>query len=64
MGTNDTLLAEGAGGVKTEFFVDDATMVLWTKSEIAQADGTPGLNVMAYEVAQEWTDMVANLLKL
>ena len=50
--------------MKTEIFVDDATMILWAKSEINQSDGTPGLNHMAYEVAQEWTDMVVNLLKL
>ena len=64
LGTNDTLLTEGTGGVKTEIFVDDATMVLWAKSELNQTDGTPGLKVMAYEVAQEWTDMVVNFLRL
>ena len=58
------MLAEGKAGVKTEIFVDDATMILWAKSELDQADGTPGLNRMAYEVAQEWTYMVVDLLKL
>ena len=33
VGINDTLLAEGKAGVKTEIFVDDATMILWAKSE-------------------------------
>lgn len=64
LGVNDTLLAEGKAGVKTEIFVDDGTMILWAKSELNQADGTPGLNRMAYDVAQEWTHMVVNLLKL
>ena len=64
LGVNDTLLAEGKAGVKTEIFVDDATMILWAKSEINQSDGSPGLNRMAYEVAQEWTHMVVSLLKL
>ena len=47
LGTNDTLLTEDKAGVKTEIFVDDATMILWGKSEINQSDGTPGLNRMA-----------------
>ena len=64
LGTNETVLAEGKAGVKTEFFVDDATMILCAKSEFNQSDGTPGLKRMAYEVAQGWTDMVVNLLKL
>ena len=54
----------GINGVKTEIFVDDATMIYWAKSENDKADGTPGLNRMAYEVAQEWTYMVVDLLKL
>ena len=58
------MLAEGGAGVKTEIYVDDATMVLWAKSALDKADGPPGLNRMAYEVAAEWTYMVVDLLKL
>ena len=39
-------------------------MVLWAKSELDKADGAPGLNRMAYQVAAEWTYMVVDLLKL
>lgn len=63
LGVNDALLEEGRGG-KTDIYVDDATMVLWAKSELDKSDGTPGLNRMAYEVAAEWTYMVVDLLKL
>ena len=64
LGFNDALLDEGGVGVKTEIYVDDATMVLLAKSEIDKADGAPGLNRMAYEVATEWTYMVVDMLKL
>ena len=53
LGVNDALLAEGGTGVTTEIYVDDATMVLWAKSERNKADGTPGLLRMAYRVAAE-----------
>ena len=46
LGVNNSLLEDGK---------DDAAMVLWAKSALGGADGTPGLNRMAYEVAAEWT---------
>ena len=45
-------------------YVDDVAMVLWAKSELDNADGTPGLNRMAYQVAAEWTYIVVDLLKM
>ena len=39
-------------------------MIVWANSELNQADDTPGLNRMSYEVAQERTYRVADLLKL
>ena len=57
---NNSLQAEGKG-VNTAIYVDDATMVLWTKNAMA---GMPELNHMAYEVSRAWTDMVVNILRL
>ena len=52
LGVNNALLEDGRG-VKTEIYVDDATMALWAKSALACSGETPALNRMAYEVAAE-----------
>lgn len=63
LGVNNSLLENGKG-MKTEIYIDAATMVLWAKSTLAGSGESPALNRMAYEVVAEWTNMVANLLRL
>ena len=47
-------------GVKTQIYVDDATMIMWAKQSLY---GRPELANIAYETAREWADMVVDILR-
>ena len=49
-------------GLKTQTFVDDTTMIMWAKEKI-EGDNTD-LPHIAYSVAEQWTALVTNDLKL
>ena len=49
-------------GLKTQTFVDDATMIMWAKNKIE--GNNSDLPHIAYTVAEKWTGFVTKSLKL